>query len=324
MPEGTSATPHLLPAAPDVVAARAAWLEALAVEKGRSAHTVAAYERDTRQFLVFLARHLGGPPDLAGARALPGGRCAPSSRSPAGGGRRAIPRPQPLPACRAIFTTLAKHHGIDGRAGAGRRAPQRKEPRLPRSAPGPLARGPGPKGAPIFFLLIWGGAWPGAGPKAGLGWRRPKTPHTRRSVLAPSSTGGGPFSPGSFPARGDRGPSGLPAVMSPPLGAAPLSVAVRAKGAGRGSDRFRCWPAVAASSRRYRRRMAFALDTGPFFRRRDGRRPVAVHRPGAPWSRWPPSPSACRMARRSTAGKRPAFAHALSSRPISLTYFGNL
>jgi len=139
MPEGTSATPHLLPAAPDVVAARAAWLEALAVEKGRSAHTVAAYERDTRQFLVFLARHLGGPPDLAALGALRPAdvRAFLAERRREGAGARSLGRT--LAGVRALFHHLAKHHGIDAGPARAVRAPA-KEPRLPRPVPAEAAR----------------------------------------------------------------------------------------------------------------------------------------------------------------------------------------
>ncbi|MBB1249554.1 tyrosine recombinase XerC [Rhizobium sp. G21] len=47
-----------------LLAERAAWLAALAEERRLSALTVEAYERDTRQFLLFLARHRGGPARL--------------------------------------------------------------------------------------------------------------------------------------------------------------------------------------------------------------------------------------------------------------------
>ncbi|WP_137157087.1 tyrosine recombinase XerC [Rhizobium sp. FKL33] len=47
-----------------LLAERAAWLSALAEERRLSALTVEAYERDTRQFLLFLARHRGSPARL--------------------------------------------------------------------------------------------------------------------------------------------------------------------------------------------------------------------------------------------------------------------
>ncbi len=51
-------------AARDVAAEIARWLEHLASERRMSAKTVEAYERDVRQFLQFLAEHLGGAPSL--------------------------------------------------------------------------------------------------------------------------------------------------------------------------------------------------------------------------------------------------------------------
>lgn len=47
-----------------LLAERAAWLAALGEERRLSTLTVEAYERDTRQFLLFLARHRGGPARL--------------------------------------------------------------------------------------------------------------------------------------------------------------------------------------------------------------------------------------------------------------------
>jgi integrase/recombinase XerC len=47
-----------------LLAERAAWLATLTEERRLSALTVEAYERDTRQFLLFLARHRGGPARL--------------------------------------------------------------------------------------------------------------------------------------------------------------------------------------------------------------------------------------------------------------------
>jgi integrase/recombinase XerC len=52
-------------AARDVAAEMARWLGHLGAERRMSAKTVEAYERDVRQFLGFLAEHLGGRPTLA-------------------------------------------------------------------------------------------------------------------------------------------------------------------------------------------------------------------------------------------------------------------
>jgi integrase/recombinase XerC len=51
-------------AAKDVASEMARWLAHLAAERRMSGKTVEAYARDVRQFLVFLADHLGGTPTL--------------------------------------------------------------------------------------------------------------------------------------------------------------------------------------------------------------------------------------------------------------------
>jgi integrase/recombinase XerC len=53
-----------LPVDPPLARARSAWLAALTLNRALSAKTVDAYERDTRQFLVFLGQHLGATPGL--------------------------------------------------------------------------------------------------------------------------------------------------------------------------------------------------------------------------------------------------------------------
>ncbi|PCH45664.1 MAG: recombinase XerC [Hyphomicrobiales bacterium] len=63
----------LIPAAPDVMAARAQWLEHLRDERRMAAKTLEAYERDLRQFCVHMTEYLGEPPkisDLADLRPM--------------------------------------------------------------------------------------------------------------------------------------------------------------------------------------------------------------------------------------------------------------
>src|ERR1700677_1557641 len=60
-----SAELAVLPAAPDLAAAMAAWLQHLAHERRLSARTIEAYGRDARQFLAFLEKRFGAPPGIA-------------------------------------------------------------------------------------------------------------------------------------------------------------------------------------------------------------------------------------------------------------------
>ena len=59
-----SAELPLLPAAPDLAAAAAAWLVHLAHERRLSGRTIEAYGRDARQFLAFLEERFGAPPGI--------------------------------------------------------------------------------------------------------------------------------------------------------------------------------------------------------------------------------------------------------------------
>jgi integrase/recombinase XerC len=59
------ATPSLVLAAPDLMAAIADWLRFLGSERRYSAETLEAYERDVRQFLAFVAEHMGELPTIA-------------------------------------------------------------------------------------------------------------------------------------------------------------------------------------------------------------------------------------------------------------------
>jgi integrase/recombinase XerC len=60
----------IAPAAPDLAGAMRAWLIHLGAEKGFSAHTLEAYERDLRQLLVFLSQRQGRAVTLADLNGL--------------------------------------------------------------------------------------------------------------------------------------------------------------------------------------------------------------------------------------------------------------
>jgi len=65
-----TAKTDISPVAPKIVAALESWLKELGEQRRFSAKTVEAYRRDVRQFLTFLAEHLGGAPSLKGLAAL--------------------------------------------------------------------------------------------------------------------------------------------------------------------------------------------------------------------------------------------------------------
>jgi integrase/recombinase XerC len=80
--------------APDVAAEIARWLGYLGAERRMSAKTLDAYARDARQFLGFLAEHLGGAPDLKRlARLTPADvRAFMAARRADGAGNRSLMR----------------------------------------------------------------------------------------------------------------------------------------------------------------------------------------------------------------------------------------
>jgi integrase/recombinase XerC len=113
---------------------RGQWLQGLARERALSALTVEAYERDTRQFLFFLARHLGGTPDtpdLDGLR-VADFRSFLASRRAGGAGARSVARS--LAAIRSLMRFLER--GGHAKAAASIAV---QSPRQPKSLPKPLA-----------------------------------------------------------------------------------------------------------------------------------------------------------------------------------------
>ena len=123
----------LITAKPRLQQEKRAWLETLANERRLSDKTVEAYERDLRQFLVFLTRHLAGPPDvteLAGLRPADL-RAFLADRRRNGAGARSLGRG--LAGIRSFLRHLERK-GLANAAGA--RA--LRAPRQPKSLPKPL------------------------------------------------------------------------------------------------------------------------------------------------------------------------------------------
>ncbi|MCB1444595.1 MAG: tyrosine recombinase XerC [Rhizobiaceae bacterium] len=117
-----------------VLAERQSWLGALGDERRLSALTLDAYERDTRQFLLFLAAHAGGPVKLADLRELRPAdlRAFLASRRKNGAGARTLGRG--LAGLRSFLRHLEKKDLVNA---AGARAV--RSPKQGRSLPKPLS-----------------------------------------------------------------------------------------------------------------------------------------------------------------------------------------
>ena len=116
-----------------LLAERQAWLDALGDERRLSALTVDAYERDTRQFLLFLAGHAGGPARLSDIRELRPAdlRAFLASRRKDGAGARTLGRG--LAGLRSFLRHLEKKGLVNA---AGSRAI--RSPKQGKSLPKPL------------------------------------------------------------------------------------------------------------------------------------------------------------------------------------------
>ena len=119
--------------APDVTAEIARWLGYLGAERRMSAKTLEAYARDVRQFLGFLAEHLGGAPTLKQlARLTPADvRAFMAARRADGAGNRSLMRG--LAGARSFARFLERN-------GKGKVAALTavRTPKLPQTLPKPL------------------------------------------------------------------------------------------------------------------------------------------------------------------------------------------
>ncbi|MDR7145666.1 tyrosine recombinase XerC [Rhizobium sp. BE258] len=124
----------LIIADPRLMAERSAWLMSLASERRLSAHTLDAYERDSRQFLTFLTGHLGGPTTLGDIQALRPAdfRAFLAARRKVGSGARSLGRN--LAGLRSLLRYLEKK-GLVNAAGAS----AVRSPKQPKSLPKPLS-----------------------------------------------------------------------------------------------------------------------------------------------------------------------------------------
>ncbi|MQB45301.1 tyrosine recombinase XerC [Rhizobium sp. ICMP 5592] len=124
----------LIIADPKLMDERSRWLEVLGQERRLSAHTLDAYERDTRQFLTFLTGHLGGPASIKDIQALRPAdfRGFLAARRKDGAGARSLGRN--LAGLRSLLRYLEKK-GLVNAAGAG----AVRSPKQPKSLPKPLS-----------------------------------------------------------------------------------------------------------------------------------------------------------------------------------------
>ena len=127
-------SPPAIAAAPDIRRHFDDWMRHLAAERRASPHTVAAYGRDLRRFLVFLTDHLGASPGRSQLESLKVAdfRAYLAARRGAGLASRSLARE--LSSLRAFFRYLEQNQILTNAAiGAVR------SPKLPHTLPRPLS-----------------------------------------------------------------------------------------------------------------------------------------------------------------------------------------
>ncbi len=186
-----------LPLADDLRRVVAGWFAHLERERGASLQTIAAYERDLRQFLAFLRHHLGHPPCLGDLGQLTPKtfRSFMASRRGTGFSSRSLART--MSALRSLFRWLESEEIVASRA-----VRQVALPKVPHSVPKPLtpekalAVMDGGMAAGLdwvnardtaVLLLLYGS---GLRISEALGLRRKDAPGSGRDVLHISGKGG--------------------------------------------------------------------------------------------------------------------------------------
>jgi integrase/recombinase XerC len=124
----------ILPVADDTSEAFLGFLSWLEREQRRAPRSTEAYRRDVQAFLIFIAGHLGGPPDLAALEGLTAAdfRAWLAARHGRGYAKRSTARA--MAAVRGFFRYLDRHQGRHNPTLATLRTP-----RLPVRLPRPLA-----------------------------------------------------------------------------------------------------------------------------------------------------------------------------------------
>lgn len=134
MTQAKPADDNLLPFAPDVAAEFARWQRYLGSERRMSGKTLEAYARDVRQFLAFMAEHLGGMPSLAKLSKLAPAdvRAFMAARRADGVGGRSLMR------MLAGVRSFARYLERNGKGKVGALTAVRA-PKVPKTLPKPLA-----------------------------------------------------------------------------------------------------------------------------------------------------------------------------------------